>query len=140
MTILRVIDTAALREEGIKEYSRLLTASVQALNKLRSAQDAYEVGEGTLADVHRARRAWRKSEKATDAAELAAYGPEETAERRAAFDAMLADVKEEEAAWLASPEFAKRRRDFENQRKYGARLTRHTGFTVIEGQSAPTQT
>ena len=133
MTTLRIIDTTTLRAERIAEYERLLMTSCRALNKVRSAQDAYELGEGSLADVHRAQRALRKIDKATDAAELAAYGLKETAERRAKAEAIIADVKAVEEEWRESPEFRKRCLDFENRKNYGARPTRHAGFTIIDG-------
>jgi hypothetical protein len=130
---LSLIDTAALREERIKEFHRLLMASCQAFNKLRSAKDAFELGEGSKTNVDRARRAFRKIQKAFEAAEIAAYGLEETLRSRAKVEAIIAETKEVEAAWRASPQFQKQCRDYENMKKHGARRTQHAGFTIIDG-------
>lgn len=133
MTALHVIDTAALREERIKEYERLLMASCQALNKFRSAQDAYELGLGSKADVERARRACNKAHRAAEAAQDAAYGAEEAARQRAKIEALVAEGEAIEAAYFESPGYQKARRDYENRKNYGARQTQHAGFTVIDG-------
>lgn len=135
--ILRVIDTAALREKRIKVFDRLQMASCQALNKLRSAQEAYEFGEGTLADVRRARAEKRKADKAKDAAEIAAYGLEEKHRSDAEIEALAAELQRAQAEYLASPEYRqwaqKAQRDYENLKNHGARPTQHPGFTIIDG-------
>lgn len=131
-TKLRVIDRAELQTE----YGRLLSASCHALNRLHCAQDAFELGEGSKAEVDRARREYRKAHKASEAAEVAAYGVEEAARRNAEMDNLVAAIDRANVEWCKSPDFMKWVAECEAVQKYGARPTRHRGFTIIDGGAA----